>query len=185
MWIDERYTTMNKKMKIIAVLLTVLILTASVFSGCTSPTPSGDANKNNSTYVSDAGDSDAADTDSDDSDASGNAKGTFTQIKAEEVFRIRETESDYIILDVRTQEEYDAGHIPDAICIPNEIIQAFKPDGGNTVIEGLPDKEQKILIYCRSGNRSKQAAQKLADLGYTQIYEFGGIRDWPGKIVTS
>lgn len=86
-------------------------------------------------------------------------------------------ETDYIILDVRTQEEYDAGHIPNAICIPNETI-------GNDAIPALPNKEQLILVYCRSGNRSKQAAGKLVQQGYTNIVEFGGILDWQGEIVT-
>ena len=82
----------------------------------------------------------------------------------------------YIILDVRTIAEYNEGHIPNAICIPNETI------GSNTISE-LPDKEQLILVYCRSGNRSKQASEKLAKLGYSNIYEFGGISDFPGEIV--
>ena len=73
----------------------------------------------------------------------------------------------HIIVDVRRQDEYDAGHIPGAILIPNESIVAERP-------AELPDPDQIILIYCRSGNRSKQAAQKLADMGYTNIYEFGG-----------
>ena len=86
-------------------------------------------------------------------------------------------ESGYIILDVRTQEEFAAGHIPNAICIPNEII-------GSSEISALPDKAQLILVYCRSGNRSKQAASKLVKMGYTNVVEFGGILDWNGEIVT-
>lgn len=82
-----------------------------------------------------------------------------------------DTENDYIILDVRTQEEYSSGHMKDAVCLPNEEI-VNEPDI-------LPDKAQKILVYCRSGNRSRQAAQKLADLGYKNVLEFGGIMDWP------
>ena len=88
-----------------------------------------------------------------------------------------EEESDYIILDVRTEEEYCEKHIPDAINIPNETI-------GFGEIEELPDKDQLILVYCRSGNRSKQAAEKLAELGYTNIVEFGGINDWTGETVS-
>ena len=76
-----------------------------------------------------------------------------------------------IILDVRTQEEYDSRHIKNAVCLPNEDILR-EPDI-------LPDKGQQILVYCRSGNRSKQAAQKLADMGYENVLEFGGILDWP------
>ena len=79
-------------------------------------------------------------------------------------------------VDVRRQDEYDAGHIPGAVLIPNEDIDAKPP-------AELPDLNQVILIYCRSGNRSKQAAQKLFDMGYTNIYEFGGINTWTGEIV--
>ena len=79
------------------------------------------------------------------------------------------------MLDVRTQEEYNSGHIPGALCIPNEEILSTQPDE-------LPDKEQLILVYCRSGNRSKQASEKLAAMGYTNIVEFGGIIDWDGEI---
>ena len=75
--------------------------------------------------------------------------------------------------DVRRQDEYDEGHIPGAICIPNEFIGCDSP-------EALPDYDQIILIYCRSGRRSKEAAGKLAGMGYTNIYEFGGILDWMG-----
>ena len=86
-------------------------------------------------------------------------------------------ESGYIILDVRTEEEYEEKHIPGAICIPNETI-------GTEEIEALPDKNQLIMVYCRSGNRSKKAAEKLVKLGYTNIVEFGGINDWQGKTVS-
>ena len=82
-----------------------------------------------------------------------------------------------MILDVRTQAEYEENHIPGAICIPNETIGTEQP-------EELPDLNQRILVYCRSGNRSKQASQKLADMGYTNILEFGGIIDWPGEVNT-
>ena len=85
-----------------------------------------------------------------------------------------EEETDYIILDVRTPEEFKEGHIPDAVNVPNETIDEEE-------ISELPDKEQMILVYCRSGNRSKQAAEKLAALGYTNIIEFGGINDWIGE----
>ena len=78
---------------------------------------------------------------------------------------------------MRRQDEYDSGHIPGAICIPNESIADSQP-------EELPDLDQVILIYCRSGNRSKQAAEKLCRIGYTNLYEFGGILDWTGEIVT-
>ena len=102
-------------------------------------------------------------------------ESAFHQISAKEALEIMETEEDYIILDVRTQEEYDEKHIPGAILIPNETI-------GSDEIKELPDKDQLILVYCRSGNRSKQASKKLTELGYTNIYEFGGINDWPGNV---
>ena len=92
----------------------------------------------------------------------------ISQEKAKEI--MEDTEG-YIILDVRTDWEYDNGHIEGAINIPNEEI-------GHEDIEALPDKEQPILVYCRSGNRSKQAASKLAVLGYKNIYEFGGVITW-------
>ena len=86
-----------------------------------------------------------------------------------------EEETDYVILDVRTPEEFAQKHIPGAVNVPNEEI-------GDDEIEEIPDKEQLILVYCRSGNRSKQASGKLAALGYTNVYEFGGINDWPYEI---
>ena len=101
---------------------------------------------------------------------------TYRQISMEEAKEIMATENNYVILDVRRQDEYSEGHIPGAICIPNESI-------GTDEIAELPDKDQLILVYCRSGNRSKQAAQKLVQLGYTNVVEFGGILDWDGEIV--
>ena len=99
----------------------------------------------------------------------------YRQISMEEAIETMEKEDAYVILDVRTDQEFADGHIPGAICIPNETIGSEKPSM-------LPDTDQLILVYCRSGNRSKQASQKLASLGYTNIVEFGGIKDWPGEI---
>ena len=99
---------------------------------------------------------------------------TYRQIGMAEAVAMMEAEQDYILLDVRTQAEFEAAHIPGAICIPNETIAADE-------IEELPDKDQLILVYCRSGNRSKQASDKLVALGYTNVVEFGGIIDWPGE----
>ena len=96
----------------------------------------------------------------------------YEQISAEAAKELMDTQTDYILLDVRTQEEYDLGHIPGAIVIPNEVIS-------EQAEQTLTDKEQLILVYCRSGRRSKEAAQKLVDLGYTNVKEFGGIIDWP------
>ena len=102
---------------------------------------------------------------------------SYRQINMNEAVTMIAEETDYIILDVRTKEEYETGHIADAINIPNESI-------GTIEIPELPNKDQLILVYCRSGNRSKQASAKLAALGYTNIVEFGGINSWPGEIVT-
>ena len=103
-------------------------------------------------------------------------QSAYRQISMDKAATMIQAELDCIILDVRTPEEFWEGHIPNAINIPNEGIGAEE-------ISELPDKEQLILVYCRSGNRSKQASQKLADLGYTNVVEFGGIRDWDGEIV--
>ena len=100
----------------------------------------------------------------------------YLNITAEEAKKLMDSEEGCIILDVRTREEYDQGHIPGAVLIPNTEIEAKAADL-------LPDKEQLILVYCRSGRRSKLAAQSLADLGYTNIREFGGILDWPYEVV--
>ena len=96
----------------------------------------------------------------------------YMNITAEDAKQIMDSEEGYIILDVREQDEYDAGHIPGAILIPYTQIEE-KAD------EMLPDKDQLILVYCRSGRRSKIAAEALVELGYTNIKEFGGIIDWP------
>ena len=102
---------------------------------------------------------------------------SYRQINMDEAIAMMEAESDYIILDVRTPEEFSEKHIPGAINIANETI-------GSEEIPELPDKDQLILVYCRSGNRSKQASEKLVALGYTNIAEFGGINDWPGEVVS-
>ena len=102
---------------------------------------------------------------------------SYTRITQETAKEMMSRDDGHVIVDVRRQDEYDAGHIPGAILIPNEEISTSPP-------AALPDLNQIVLIYCRSGNRSKQAAQKLFDMGYTNIYEFGGIIDWTGEIVT-
>ena len=102
---------------------------------------------------------------------------TYRQISMSEAIAMMEKEKDYIILDVRRPDEFAEKHIPGAINIPNETI-------GTEEIKELPNKKQLILVYCRSGNRSKQASEKLVKLGYTNIVEFGGIIDWPGETVS-
>ena len=104
-----------------------------------------------------------------------NQEAVYMNITAEEAKQIMDTETGYIILDVRTQEEYDESHIPGAIVIPNTEIEIRAE-------QELTDKGQLILVYCRSGRRSKQAAEILVTLGYTNIKEFGGIIDWPYEV---
>ena len=103
---------------------------------------------------------------------------SYVKITPEEAQERMKKDDGHVVVDVRRQDEYDAGHIPGAICLPNESIGAERP-------AQLADLDQIILVYCRSGNRSKEAAQKLFDLGYSRVYEFGGILDWTGEIVTS
>lgn len=101
---------------------------------------------------------------------------TYTQITAAEAKALMDSEEDFIILDVRTDAEYAEGHIADAVLIPHEEISAKAE-------EVLLDKDQLILVYCRSGRRSKIAAEALVALGYTNVKEFGGIIDWPYEVV--
>ena len=105
------------------------------------------------------------------------AEASYRQISMDAAIAMMEEASGYVILDVRTSEEFAEKHIPNAINIPNETISTAE-------IPELPDKDQLILVYCRSGNRSKQASQKLADMGYTNVVEFGGINSWPGETVS-
>lgn len=104
-----------------------------------------------------------------------NQEAEYVNITAEEAKHIMDDTEGYLILDVRTQEEYDEGHIPGAVVIPHTEVEARAE-------AELPDKEQVILVYCRSGRRSKLAAQALAELGYTNVKEFGGILDWPYEV---
>lgn len=102
---------------------------------------------------------------------------TYRQISQEEAREVMEREEGFLIVDVRRPDEFAAGHIPGAVNVPNEEIADAPP-------AALPDLRQKLLVYCRSGRRSKEAAQKLFDLGYTDVCEFGGIIDWTGETVT-
>ena len=108
---------------------------------------------------------------------SGCGSASYTQISQDEAMKMMQEQSDYLIVDVRRPDEFAEGHIAGAVNVPNETIEDEAPDA-------LPDKEQTLLVYCRSGNRSKEASQKLADMGYTNVYEFGGINTWEGEIVT-
>lgn len=144
-------------MKRRAILPTLILCLTAALCGCTAQDqPASDTAAQSATVQEDA---------------------PYTQIDTAQAARLMQTEKDYIILDVRTEEEYKSGHIPNAICIPNETID-------NGEIGALKDKNQLILVYCRSGRRSKEAAQKLANLGYHNVKEFGGIIDWTGETVT-
>ena len=101
-------------------------------------------------------------------------KAEYHKISAEEAYEMMISQE--IVVDVRTREEYDGGHIENAVLVPNESI-------GSEMPETLPDKEATLLIYCRSGRRSKDAAQKLLALGYQSVYDFGGVIDWPYELV--
>ena len=103
-------------------------------------------------------------------------KAMYQQITAEEAKKIMDSGEEHIILDTREQDEFDEGHIPGAILIPYTEIE-------NKAEEMLPDKDAQILVYCRSGRRSKIAAESLVKLGYTNVKEFGGIIDWPYEVV--
>ena len=111
------------------------------------------------------------------SGTSNNQNNTYRQITIDEAVNMMAKETGYIILDVRRPDEFAAGHIPNAINVPNETI-------GTSEIAELPDKDQLIMVYCRSGRRSKEASEKLVKLGYTNIVEFGGILDWKGDIIS-
>ena len=105
----------------------------------------------------------------------GSSSSGYRQISMDEAVKMMRDEKNYIILDVRRPDEFAEGHIPGAINVPNEEI-------GTTDIAELPNKSQLILVYCRSGRRSKEASERLVKLGYTNIVEFGGILDWKGEV---
>lgn len=109
------------------------------------------------------------------SDGTEEKEGAYVSITAEEAKEIMDSEPDCVVLDVRTEEEYKEGHIAGAVLIPDYEI-------GDRAQEELPDKEQRILVYCRSGRRSKNASAELAAMGYRNIREFGGIIDWPYEV---
>ena len=104
-------------------------------------------------------------------------ENTYQQIAQEKAKEMMDTQ-EVIVLDVREQDEFDAGHIPGAVLLP---VGAITKD---TAAAFIPELDSVVLVYCRSGNRSKQASEKLADMGYTNIVEFGGINSWPGETVS-
>lgn len=148
------------------VILTVILLSTLLFSSCMLLDTIRQQNE------------EAAVEEKDEKDTMQNAENnavTYREISMDEAMVIMANEENYIILDVRRPDEFAEGHIPGAINVPNEEI-------GEAEIPELPDKSQLILVYCRSGRRSKEASAKLVALGYTNIVEFGGILDWTGEI---
>lgn len=103
------------------------------------------------------------------------AQGGYVSITPEEAKKLMETEENYVILDVRTYEEFQTGHIPGAICLPLDDVESKAK-------VFIPDQDVLYLVYCRSGRRSKEASQILVELGYTKVREFGGIIDWPYEV---
>ena len=102
-------------------------------------------------------------------------KAAYQKISAEEAYEMMASQ-EVVVVDVRTRDEYDGGHIENAVLVPNESI-------GSEMPETLPDKDATLLIYCRSGRRSKDAAEKLLSLGYQRVYDFGGVIYWPYELV--
>lgn len=152
--------------KLISILLAALLLTGCAAGGTEGPTEIENETENKMENK----------TETEGENEMNHESMTYRQITVDEAVTMMEEESGYIILDVRRPDEFAAGHIPNAINVPNETI-------GTEEISELPDKHQLILVYCRSGRRSKEAAEKLCKLGYTNIVEFGGILDWTGEIV--
>jgi len=149
-------------MKRSAILILILVL---VLSGCASQ----NGGNNSSASGSGSPQNESA------SENTAASKGTYRQISQDQAKEMMARDDGHIILDVRRQDEYDGGHIPGAVLLPNESIGTERP-------VQLPDLQQIILVYCRTGRRSKEASQKLADMGYVNVYEFGGINSWTGPV---
>lgn len=149
---------MKKFISILAMALSVLTLSA-----CTAPAPAEEAVTESSAASAEP--------------AAAKTPTVYQKITAKQAKARMDSGDAIIILDVRTQEEFNAGHIAGAILIPNETILDEQP-------ALLPDLDAEILVYCRSGNRSAQSANKLIAIGYTNVYDFGGIIDWPYEVVT-
>lgn len=164
---------MNKYIRIILPVL--IVVTMSFLTACTdrkSETSSA-VTKELSSVASTETSTEAA-TEPSSRNAENTETGVYTKITVEEAYEMMQNQ-EVVIVDVRTQAEYNTGYIPKAILIPNEEIKDTPP-------AQLPDKDAIILLYCRSGNRSAQAANKLIKMGYTKVYDFGGINKWPYDI---
>ena len=156
------------------IVLAMLAVTAAVLAltaGCAQASSSQDSSANASD-----GQGQLASAQGAQSSSPADEEALYQQISGEDALALMQSESDYVILDVRRPNEFASGHIPDAVNLPVEDI-------GDAPPAELSDPYQLIMIYCRSGNRSKQAAEKLALMGYTNIVEFGGVNTWPGELV--
>ncbi len=140
----------------LSALLVAAVCTAASLAGCAGPGQGADPNSVSSSM----------------DDGAGTSQAPYRKLTAEEAKQMLDDLPDALVVDVRTQEEYDAGHIEGALLVPNETIGDAQP-------EQLPELDAVLLVHCRTGVRSKQAAEKLLALGYTQVYDFGGIVDWP------
>ena len=156
---------MNRRTFLIAASLASIVSLAGL-TGCFGAAAGSNGNGNGN-----------SNSNSNESNATNNSSNfsSYQQVDAETAKKLMDTEDDYVILDARTQAEYDEGHIPGAILIPHDTVATAAEDA-------LPDKGQLILVYCRSGHRSTQAPQPLGDLGYTNVVEFGGINSWPYEV---
>lgn len=174
--VPERHT--RSSLRVLS-LLGVLLLSAAL-TGCGAEEPElilvekSEGKTTSSATEKSEGKTDAAATTTATTEAA-EAEG-YTRITMEDAKWYMSERDDFTIVDVRTPSEFREGHIPNAINVPNENI-------GNTELRQLPDKDRKLLVYCRSGRRSKEAAEKLAKMGYTKVMEFGGIIDWDGEVV--
>lgn len=160
---------MNRRTFLIAASFASIVSLAGL-TGCFGAAGGGNGNGNGNSNSNGNGNGNGSNATNDSSNSS-----SYQQDDAETAKEIMDTKDDYVILDARTQAEYDEGHIPGAILIPHDTVATAAEDA-------LPDKGQLILVYCRSGNRSKQASQALVDLGYTNVVEFGGINSWPYEV---
>ena len=161
--------SMNRRTFLIAASFASIVSLAGL-TGCFGAAGGGNGNGNGNSNSNSNSNSNGSNATNDSSNSS-----SYQQVDAETAKELMDTEDDYVILDVRTQAEYDESHIPGAILIPHDTVATAAEDA-------LPDKGQLILVYCRSGNRSKQASQALVDLGYTNVVEFGGINSWPYEV---
>ena len=164
---------MNRRTFLIAASFASIVSLAGL-TGCFGAAADSNGNGNSNNNSNSNGNGNSNSNGSNATNDSSNSS-SYQQVDTETAKELIDTEDDYVILDVRTQAEYDESHIPGAILIPHDTVATAAEDA-------LPDKGQLILVYCRSGNRSKQASQALVDLGYTNVVEFGGINSWPYEV---